>query len=114
MLINEIRQNLKAAGIPPATATDIRAVYRQMINMTISELKAMGKDEDAPAFTRVVAAAILSRKGFEVIESMLNRSIESLPEQVDITSKGKRLQQIDYSKLSKEALKEIVSQLDNA
>ncbi len=114
LLIKEVRRLLEEAGIPPATAGDIRAVYMQLINLTVTELTKLAKDNEAPVFTRVVAKAILGGKGFEVIESMLNRSIESLPEQVDITSKGERLQQIDYSKLSKEALKEIVSQLDNA
>ena len=46
-----------------------------MIQLTIPELKAKVKDSEQPALVIIVGKAILSGKGFDIIEKMLDRSI---------------------------------------
>ncbi len=51
----------------------------------------MVKDEDQPAMIRIVGKAILSGKGFDVIEKVLDRGIGKADNKVDVTSGGENI-----------------------
>jgi len=74
-LISETIKELEAEGVQQTTTTEIKAVYLMLINLTIPELENRVKDSKQSALVRIVGKAILSGKGFEIIESMLVRSI---------------------------------------
>jgi hypothetical protein len=93
--LSVVNIELEAAGYSEATANDIKSCYLRLINIDVPELRAMAKDETQPALVRIVGKAIISGKGFDVIESMLNRSIGKATSHIDIKSDNEKLQFID-------------------
>ena len=74
-LISETIKELEAEGVQQTTTTEIKAVYLMLINLTIPELENRVKDAKQSALVRIVGKAILSGKGFEIIERMLDRTL---------------------------------------
>jgi hypothetical protein len=92
---------LKESGVEEAKPTDIKACYLTLINMSIPTLEEKVKDTDQSALVRIVGKAILSGKGFDIIERMLDRSIGRAQQSIDHTTKGDKIaSHTDYSKLT--------------
>jgi hypothetical protein len=90
-LISETIKELEAEGVKQTTTTEIKAVYLMLINLTIPELETRVKDSKQSALVRIVGKAILSGKGFEIIERMLDRSIGKAQQNIDHTTKGDKI-----------------------
>jgi len=107
--INSVNKELEEQGIKPATANEIKDIYLRLINMEMAELKSLVEDLKQPALIRIVGKKILSDKGFDIIDKMLDRAIGKAQQAVDVTTNGKELTQSPYdlSKLSVKALKEL-------
>jgi len=107
--INSVNKELEEQGIKPATANEIKDIYLRLINMEMAELKSLVEDLKQPALIRIVGKKILSDKGFDIIDKMLDRAIGRAQQAVDVTTNGKELTQSPYdlSKLSVKALKEL-------
>ena len=86
--ISSVNIELEELGVKEATPNDIKSCYLRLINLDLNELKKMVGDEKQPAMIRIVGKSILSGKGFDVIEKMLDRSIGKSHSSVDITSNG--------------------------
>lgn len=89
--IGAVNQQLEAEGYKEATPTEIKSCYLRLINTEIPNLEKLVKDEEQPALVRIVGKAILSGKGFDIIERMLDRSIGRAQQSMDITSGGEKL-----------------------
>jgi hypothetical protein len=107
--INSVNKELEEQGIKPTTANEIKDIYLRLVNMEMTELKALVENQKQPALIRIVGKKILSDKGFDIIDKMLDRAIGKAQQQVDVTTAGKELNQSPYdlSKLSVKALKEL-------
>mgnify|MGYP001329464414 CR=1 FL=1 len=106
--ISSVNIELEANGITEATTNDIKSCYLRLINIDLNELKKMVGDETQPAMIRIVGKSILSGKGFDVIEKMLDRSIGKAQSNIDVTSNGNEItNNIDVSKLSTQTLLEL-------
>ena len=73
--ISAVNVELEASGVTEATKQDITSCYLRLIQLSIPELEAKIKDSQQPALVRIVWKAILSGKGFDVIEKVLDRGI---------------------------------------
>jgi len=73
--ISAVNNQLQEAGFEEATQADIVSCYLRLINIDVPELQKMIADATQPALVRIVGKAILSGKGFDVIEVMMNRAI---------------------------------------
>lgn len=73
--ISAVNVELEASGATEATKQDITSCYLRLIQLSIPELEAKVKATDQPALIRIVGKAILSGKGFDVIEKVLDRGI---------------------------------------
>jgi hypothetical protein len=93
-LIKHTIKELQAEGVEEATPTDIKACYLTLINMSIPALEAKVKDTEQSALVRIVGKAILSGKGFDIIERMLDRSIGRAQQSIDHTTKGQPITEI--------------------
>jgi hypothetical protein len=82
-LISETINELKAEGVVETSTTEIKAVYLMLINLTIPELEQRVKDSKQSALVRIVGKAILSNKGYEIIEKMLDRAIGKAENKID-------------------------------
>jgi hypothetical protein len=89
--ISSVNKELEEQGVKEATPNDIKSCYLRLINIGLTELKDMVMDEKQPSMIRVVGKAILSGKGFDVIEKMLDRTIGKPTNYTDITSQGDKI-----------------------
>ena len=89
-LISETIKELEAEGVQQTTTTEIKAVYLMLINLTIPELENRVKDSKQSALVRIVGKAILSGKGFEIIERMLDRTLGKPTQPIEADIKDDR------------------------
>ena len=89
--IASVNVDLESNGYQAASKNDIIDCYLRLINIDLKELGTMVKDEDQPAMIRIVGKAILSGKGFDVIEKVLDRGIGKADNKVDVTSGGENI-----------------------
>ena|SRR3972149_6995888 len=73
--IASVNLDLEANGYKTASKQDIVDCYLRLINIDLKELGVMVSDDGQPAMVRIVGKAILSGKGFDVIEKLLDRGI---------------------------------------
>jgi len=73
--ISTVNVELEKIGATEASKKDITSCYLRLIQLTIPELETIVKDANQPALIRIVGKAILSGKGFEIIEKMLDRTM---------------------------------------
>lgn len=73
-LVSEVTNSLLQEGYKPVTAGEVQTVYKVLLQMTEPDIKAIIANEQQPMLLRIVARAMLSKKGFEVIEKMMDRS----------------------------------------
>jgi hypothetical protein len=83
-LISSVNVNLENLGYKEATKNDIISCYLRLIQLTIPELESMVRDKSQPALVRIVGKEILSGKGFDVIEKILDRGIGKPTQNVEM------------------------------
>lgn len=103
--ISKVNTELEADGYPEATKTDIVSCYLRLIQLPIPDLETKVKDDKQPALIRIVGKAILSGKGFEVIEKILDRGVGKATQYVE----GRM--QIDQQNLSQDQINKLVDNL---
>ena len=107
-LVSSIIQDLKEKGIVQVKATDIIEAFEMLFNLESKEIAEIANNDKNPYFIRRVAKEMLSGKGFDIIERMIDR-VHGKPKQAtEITGRdGKDLKQlppiyITYPKLKDE------------
>ena len=98
-MIADVIAELEKQGIKAATKPDIQDIYMRMINVEIPELEQIVKDTAQPVLVRIVGKNILSGKGFDIIEKMLDRSIGKAEQKTDITTGGVALNIDPFAKI---------------
>lgn len=107
-LVSTLISEMNAVGVEPLKASQIMDAYETLFNMTIKEITEKALDNDQPIFIRIIAKAMLSNKGSEMLDKMMDRAHGRSKQSLDIKGEIKT-DTIDYSKLSDAALKEIMS-----
>ena len=74
-MVSSVIKDLKEVGVEETTSVEIKAVYLMLVNLTIAEIEEKVKDDNQPALVRIVGKEVLSGKGFDIIEKMLDRAI---------------------------------------
>ena len=98
-MIADVIAELEKQGIKAATKPDIQDIYMRLINVEIPELEQIVKDTTQPVLVRIVGKNILSGKGFDIIEKMLDRSIGKAEQKTDITTGGVALNIDPFAKI---------------
>ena len=83
-LISTVNAELEERGYTEASKAEILSCYLRLIQLSMDELEAISKDKKEPGLVHVVAKAIVSGKGFEVIEKMLDRTIQKAVQPVEV------------------------------
>jgi len=81
--VSSVNLELEKVGATEASKKDITSCYLRLIQLSIPELEAKIKDSQQPALVRIVGKAILSGKGFDVIEKVLDRGIGKPDQKVE-------------------------------
>ncbi len=90
-LLSTITAELKAKGYERATANQVADAFETLMNVPQDELAKMVKDEKAPMSLRIVGKAMLTAKGWEVLQAMLDRAHGKAKQSMDMTTDGKSL-----------------------
>ena len=72
--VTTIVTELKAAGYERATASTVMEIYEYMIGLDSAKLLELSNDTQQPIIISLVCKAILSNKGFDMLEKMLDRA----------------------------------------
>ena len=83
-LLSTITAELKAKGYERATANQVADAFETLMNVPQNELADMVKDEKAPMSLRIVGKAMLTAKGWEVLQAMLDRAHGKSRQGVDL------------------------------
>jgi len=91
--ISSVNNDLEKEGYKEASKQDITSCYLRLIQIPITELKNMAQDDSPlPSMIRIVAKSILSGKGFDVIEKILDRGIGKAANSIDVTTLGEKIE----------------------
>lgn len=77
-------------GLIVPTNDEIGKMYMYIASLNEEELGNLLKDKSLPMMTRIIARGILSKKGLDVIDRIVNRTYGS-QQHIDITTNGKEL-----------------------
>ena len=85
-LVSGVIIELKNKGVEKVSQSDVKDVFLMLINLETNEIKEIINDEKQPAIIRIVGREMLSGKGFDIIEKMLDRAIGKSNENINIDS----------------------------
>jgi len=74
-IYSTINAELAKEWYPPVTKAQIEEGYMSMMNVDEEKLKEMVNDKKMPMSIRVIIKSMLSWKGFDIIEKILDRGI---------------------------------------
>ena len=72
-LLTTILEGLKEEG-ELVTRSLVEQTYQVLMSLTQAQLTRIAKDESQPMINRIVSKEMLSKKGFEIIEKMMDRA----------------------------------------
>ena len=90
-IITSVLLDMNIRGIDTPSAAEIKEVFLKLCTMTKPELAIINADETEPMIMRIVAEALLSKRGIDAINFLLDRAIGKPNQAVDITSKGEKI-----------------------
>ena len=106
--VSSVVKELREMGLEPVKPKDIVDLYESLFNCTEADLKKIVKDEKLPLPLRTVAKVMLSGKGFDIFETMMNRAHGKAKQSTDITTQGEKINtQLDLSKYTADELRAI-------
>jgi hypothetical protein len=85
-LISSVNKDLEESGYKEATKVDILSCYLRLIQLPIPTLTEMIADNKQPSLIRIVGKEILSGRGFDVIEKILDRGIGKPDQKLDLNA----------------------------
>lgn len=109
--VGAIIKELEVIGIKKVTKQQLNDIDLMLLNLTIPKLQEMAQNETINAFIRIRAKRLLSKDGFEALEKMLDRAINRPTSNVDITTKGDKIQLSETEAISR--IKELESLLSD-
>lgn len=86
LLVSSVIEQMKNKGIESVSQSDVKETFLMLINLELLEIKELVKDERQPAIVRIVGKEMLSGKGFNIIERMLDRALGKPDSKIDHTS----------------------------
>ena len=92
LLLSTIVAELRAKGYERATAGTVADAFETLLNVTHEDLVKMGNDPKSPMSLRIVAKGMLTAKGWEVLQSMLDRAHGKAKQAMDHTTNGNPIQ----------------------
>ena len=90
-LLSTIVAELRAQGYERATANQVADAFETLLNVPEDVLAEMVKDKTKPMSLRIVGKSMLTAKGWEVLQAMLDRAHGKAKQSHDLTTDGKSL-----------------------
>lgn len=90
-LLSSLMIELKSKGYEQVKPVHVLEAYELMLGLSEDEVTRLVNDIEQPMIVRVVGKAYLGRRGFQVLEEILNRVHGRSQQSLDVTSNGKRI-----------------------
>ena len=91
LLLSTIVAELRAKGYERATAGTVADAFETLLNVPEDVLAEMVKDKTKPMSLRIVGKAMLTAKGWEVLQAMLDRAHGKAKQAIDHTTGGEKI-----------------------
>lgn len=88
--VSKMITEFEDAGLVVPTAQEVSRIYVCIASLKEEELVAMVKNKELPMMTRIVARNVLSKKGIDILERIIDRAYGK-EQRIDITTNGKDL-----------------------
>jgi hypothetical protein len=85
-LLRSLVLELKNAGYERADGLTVVEAFEVMLNLPEEEVKKLVADSSMPMSVRIVGKSMLSPKGFEVVQTMMDRAHGKAKQQVDMAA----------------------------
>ena len=85
-LLNSLLAELRQAGYERVGAPTVVEAFEVMMNLPQAEVERLVKDEKVPMSARIVGRAMLSSKGWDVLQAMMDRAHGKAKQQVDMAA----------------------------
>lgn len=85
-LMSSIVKELKAAGYERVGPSSVVEAFELLMNLPKDEIKRVSEDPMAPMSARIVSKAMLSTKGWDVLQAMMDRAHGRARQQVDMAA----------------------------
>jgi len=85
LLLSTIVKELRAEGYERATANQVADAFETLLNVPEDVLANMVKDKHKPMSLRIVGKAMLTAKGWEVLQAMLDRAHGKAKQAVELS-----------------------------
>lgn len=93
LTVQGICKQLKKEGYKEFGKVDVSKVYLYCMSMGEERMKELYKNKETPFIVRLCIHSLMSKKGFEYAEKMLDRALGKVGDKLDITSGGEKLKQ---------------------
>ena len=100
-LLSAINAELKAKGYERVSPSQIVEAYELLFGLDEDRIKGYITDKETPMFLRIVAKQMLTPKGHEMIERMLDRAHGKAKQGFDVEHSGSGGIVIQYEDMSK-------------
>lgn len=87
-LLTDLMKDLKAKGYEQVTSGQIVEAYETLFGLDELTLKTVVANKELPMVSRIVAKAMLSTRGFEILERMLDRAQGRPKQSIDADVSG--------------------------
>lgn len=84
--MSTIIKELKASGYERVGPSSVVEAFEMMMNLPKEEVKRLSEDPKAPMSARIVSKAMLSPKGWDVLQAMMDRAHGRARQQVDMAA----------------------------
>jgi len=99
--VSSVILQLQKSGAEPVRPKQVVDLFESLLNCTETELNQIIADKEQPMLNRIVAKEMLNKKGFEIIEKMLDR-VHGRPTQkvenqnLDLTAELDKIKKISF------------------
>lgn len=87
LLLEHINKQLRADGFKCVAPSQIAEAYELLFNLPQEKINQYILDKNCPMFFRIVAKAMVSTKGTEMLEKMLDRAHGKAKQTTELTGK---------------------------
>lgn len=83
-LVSHVNAELKAKGIEPISASQVKDCFMMLINLDIEEVKQIAQaDSNYPFLYKLCAKELLGKRGADMLEKVLDRAIGKAKQQIE-------------------------------
>jgi len=93
-VLTSIISDLKNQGYERVTATTITESIEHLIGLPQDRLQELLTDKEQPMSVRIIIKALLSGKGFEALNTILDRAHGKPKQQMDVQSTGEQKMEV--------------------